>query len=546
MTPSNSSSSTGPSQGQPTQLYTTAGTVYDPGAVAPLQPPTRKGRAARWPPPSLGECALFNKSVPPGFSYRRSPPTTASSLKHYSPLQQNSARALDPSTVAKPLSRSTSDSSSSVSCTASDPRVNTTGLDKSNDKSRNMGLQYEDKKHDLASLGKLGAKGLSSLASYPNAHQNLARRALNKARETVKTAESCRSVSPTSSRQDYQRHKERTSALKLSNISSQDHGDYHGQFPKIGHVVGSTKSSMLSSGPGAPRPLTAGPPGQRQYRAGTLNKGASRALQSDTKQSSPTIDETHFDINPSKLVSLGKTTTLKMPSQPQTPSQAEQLPTKPSSIPGRQPLHDAFGPVQPPDLSRRPGRTKDTLPVEPLRQYFPDGFPSDYHYKPNPGVVLSPEGADLELQGGRYLPTLEEVTLRDARSRIAFYSPYGELLKTFDERVEEARNKLLDMRLGIDVQDEHVASPVNNIYALPQFGKPNYEFTTKFANELPTHEAATPLISMAFATLLNYWDNGRLMPKNIPTGFEKIEDYESWLRDQGTDSMPGKLQPPLN
>ncbi|KAK7743818.1 hypothetical protein SLS53_003837 [Cytospora paraplurivora] len=444
------------------------------------------------------------------------------------------------------MDRSTSDSSSSVSFTATDTRANITGLDKSDGQSRNMGLQYEDKEEDeLASLSNLGVKGLTSLASYPNAHQQMAQRALDKARETVKAAESSRSMSPTSSRQDYQRQQEGTSALQSSSLPSQDYGDYHGRFPRTGHVVGSTRSSVLSSGPGAPRPLTAGPPGQRQYRAATL-EGASRALQSDTKQPSSMVDETHFDINPSALVSLGRTTTSKMSSRPQTPFQAEQLLTKPSSILGKQPLHDAFAPVQPPDLSRRPGRTKDTLPVEPLRQYFPDGFPSDYHYETNQAIVLLPQGADLELQEGRYLPTLEEVTLRDARSRAAFYSPCGELVKTFDERVSDARNKLLDLELGIDVLDEHVAAPVNTIYALPQFGKPNYEFTTEFANELPTHEAATPLINLAFSTLLNYWDNGRLMPETIPTGFEKIEDYETWLRDQGKDSDTEELQPSLN
>ncbi|ROW16458.1 hypothetical protein VPNG_02691 [Cytospora leucostoma] len=541
MTPSNSSSSTGPSQGQPTQLYTTAGTVYNPGAVVPLQPPTRKGRTSRWPPPSQGELALLNKSAPSGYSYRRSPPTTASSLKHYSPLQQNSARAIDPSTVANPLNRSTSDSSSSVSITASNPRANITGLDKSNGQSRNMGLQYEDKEEDeLSSLSNLGVKGLTSLASYPNAHQQMAQRALDKARETVKAAESSRPMSPTS-RQDYQRPQEGTSALQSSTTPSQDYGDYHGRFPKTGHVVGSTRSSVLSSGPGAPRPLTAGPPGQRQYRAATL-EGASRAFQSDTKQASSTIDETHFDINPATLISLGRTTTSKMSSRPQTPFQTEQLPTKSSSILGRQPLHDAFAPVQRPDLSRRPGRTRDTLPVEPLRQYFPDGFPSDYHYEPNPAIVLLPQGAGLTFQEGRYLPTLEEVTLRDARSRAAFYSPCGEIVKTFDERITDARNKLLGMELGVDVQDEHVSAPVNKIYSLPQFGKPNYEFTTEFANELPTHEAATPLISMAFSTLLNYWDNGRLMPETIPTGFEKIVADETGLRDQGKDSKIGELR----
>ncbi|KUI62004.1 hypothetical protein VP1G_09140 [Cytospora mali] len=533
MTPSTSSSSTGPSQGQSTQLYTTAGTVYNPNAAIPLQPPTRKGRVSRWPPPSQAEFALFNKSIPSGYSHRRSPPTTASSLKHYSPLQQNSDRAVEPSTARTCMERSISDSSS-VSFAASNPLGSMTGLDENNDQFSNMGLQYVTKeKDDLARLNNLGVKALTSLASYPNLHQQLAQRALDKARQTVKANETSRAMSPTSSRQGIQRQQEGSGALPSTMNLGRDYADTYGRIPRIDHTVGSTRSTVLSSGPGAPRPLTAGPPGQRQYKVATL-EGAFRALQSNVRRPSSAIDEAHFDINPSALVNLGRPTTANMSSQPHTQS---------SSSFGRPPQYNAFATVHPSDPARRPGRTRDTLPVDPLRLYFPRGFPSDYHFDPEIIDPFPPNGADLELQEGRYLPTPEELRQRDARSKIAFYSSTEQLLKTFDERITDARKKLQDIELGVDEKRKRAASrqtDITNILNSSKLGKPNYEFTTDFVNELPTHEAATPIIGMAFSTLLNYWDNGRL--KGIPTGFVRMEDYELWLREKSKHGGAGQVK----
>lgn len=527
MTPSTSSSSTGPSQGQPTQLYTTAGTVYNPSAVVPLQPPTRKGRISRWLPPSQGELNLFNKSVPPGYPYRRSPPTTASSLKHYSPLQQNSDRAVEPPTTMNHLNRSTSDSSSSLSFAASHPLGIMAGLEENNGQHGSSSLQYEDKEEEeLGRISTFGVKALTSLASYPNLHQHMAQRALDKARETVKAAETSRPMSPTSSRQVFQRQQEGTGVLQQTTNLGRDYGDTYGRQPKSGHGVGSTRSNVLSSGPGAPRPLTAGPPGQRQYRAATL-EGAFRALQSNSQRPSSTIDEADFDINPSTLVNLGRPATTRMPYRTQTQS---------SSGFGKPSLHNAFVSVHPQDPGRRPSRTRDTLPVDPLRPYFPRGFPSDYHYDPKTVAPFPPNGADLELQEGRYLPTPEELRLRDARSKAAFYSSSGELLKTLDDRIIDARNKLQEIGLGVNGKYDRASArqaSIDNASNSSKLGKPNDEFTTEFVKELPTHEAATPLVNMAFSTLLSYWDNGRL--SSIPTGFVKMEDYELWLRSQGKD-----------
>ncbi|PSS03246.1 hypothetical protein BD289DRAFT_421618 [Coniella lustricola] len=97
---SSGSRSTVPSQeSQPRQpTYTTVGSVAKPQSNTPLQPPVRRGRALRWPPAVADDLAAFNQSLlanlPRGRP--RSPATTASTLQHYTPLQQNSDRAIDP------------------------------------------------------------------------------------------------------------------------------------------------------------------------------------------------------------------------------------------------------------------------------------------------------------------------------------------------------------------------------------------------------------------------------------------------------------------
>lgn len=541
MTPSTSSSSTGPSQGQPAQLYyTTAGTVYDPRTAVPLQPPARKGRASRWPPPGQADFALFNKSVPPGHPYRRSPPTTASSLKHYSPLQQNCDRAIEPSTAPNNLNSSLSDSPPYVSF-ASNPLGNMTGRGENTGQLGSMGLQYEDKEdEELArTVSNLGVKALTSLASYPNLHQQMAQRALDKAREAVKAAETSSAMSPNLQQRNFQRQQEGAVVVPLAMNPSREYGNAYGRNPRTGHAVGSTRSSVLSSGPGAPRPLTAGPPGQRQYKASTL-EAPLRTLQGNVQRPSSTIDEAHFDINPSALVNLGRETPARLPSCPQTPYLKQQVPGSDHLDLGKPPLYDAFESVRPPEPARRSNRTRDTLPVGPLRGYFPRGFPSDYRFDPDSVGPFLPNGADLQLREGRFLPTPEMMRLRDARAKAVFYASAGELLKTIDERVTYADNKLQDMELSGDEARERAAARATTkpVFDLSRIDKPNPEFTSDFVNELPTHEAATPLISLAFATLLNYWDNGRLM--SIPTGFEKMEDYNLGDQNEGMHGAIGQ------
>ena len=518
---STSSTTTIPPKGKPTQqtVYTTAGTVYNPTAT-PLQPPSRRGRASRWAPPSQAELALFNKSVLDSFPYKpyRSPPTTASSLKHYTPLQQNSDRAIEPLMGPSVSGQALSESSSTLSLKSAPSQGNTNSLNSNGRLLDDMGLTDDEKdEEELTRMSILPVRTITNLASYTNPSQKLAQKALDRARETFKTAtETTRSLTPNISQKGAQR---RDGPGVRSNSASLDREGpvTSGWISRHDHSSNATRSSVLSSGPGAPQPLTAGPPGQRQYKPSTL-EATFRALQSGTQKPASSADEKHLDNN-SSMMNMGNSVPVNMSSRPQSPQQAP--------LPANDYFETCMPVVKPttnmvlrydPAQSRR--RTYDTLSAEAVRGYFPNGFPPDLG--PPTVPLLSNSAGRLE---GRFPPTPEEIRLRDARSKIAFYSATQNLTKTLDMRIAEAQGKLRDLELGINSTRERTAARNAEIDVLlnsSKLGQPRHDFDIESANELPTHEAATPLINMAFSTLLNYWADGRLM--EIPTGFGKMEE----------------------
>jgi hypothetical protein len=526
---STSSTTTIPPKGKAAQqtVYTTAGTVYNPTAP-PLQPPSRKGRASRWTPPSQAELALLNKSVLASFSYKpyRSPPTTASSLKHYTPLQQNSDRAVEPLVGPSASGRTLSESSSSLSLNSAPSQGKANSFITNGRFLDEMRLTDDDKdEEELVRMNNLPVRTITNLASYPNPSQKLAQKALDRARETFKSAaETDPSSTPNFSRQGPQRLE--GSGLRSASASlDRDFPATSGWISKHDPLSNGTRSGVLSSGPGAPQPLTAGPPGQRQYKPSTL-EATFRALQSGTqKVSSFTIGESLLDNDPS-LMSMGKLESVTALSRPQSPGQA------PISVndcfevgmPAHNPITNM---VLRHDSAQSRRRTYDTLSAEAVRGYFPDGFPPDIG--PPTVPLLSNSAGRPE---GRFLPTPEELRLRDARSKIAFYSASQDMTKTLDMRIAEAQGRLRDLELGINTTRERSAARNAEIDALLNFptlgqpiGQPRNDIQVEVANAMPTHELATPLINMAFSTLLNYCDDGRLM--EIPTGFEKAEQSKT-------------------
>lgn len=513
----------------------------------------------RWPPAIPSDLSAFNNSILSSLprNHYRSPPTTASTLKHYSPLQQNCHRAVNPSTGRPDPERSISESSFVMSMSSPLPHnlaigggevTDQLGEDTPSQNEENKEEKEdegEDEEEELTRMSNYSVKTLTSLASYPNPHQKMAQRALDRARQTFKATGNSRPVSPNYSRQG------------LDGAGpppfGRDGSDYISRIPRNAHIHSSTRSSVLSSGPGAPQPLTAGPPGLRQYKASTL-EGPFRALQtSNQKPPSSTIDESHFEINTPSFLDLGVQPPMEMPNPARSPDHIKAFSTSGdvevhkinirglSSSQSRRPWQRVYPPT--PWVTE----PRETRTLDQIKEFYPNGVPPYYHSK----NLISVPGDNSDLYHILH-PTIVSQPLsveardqRDARHRAAFYSGKDDLYKTWDQRVEDIRKRVRDQELGISDSEDCAAvrrAEMKAAFNSFQLGKPE-NIDVKSFDRMQTDEAAQPLLGMAFSALCNYWDNGRLM--SIPTGFEqvkKLEEDDLWVRSRSTANYTGRPQ----
>lgn len=488
----------------------------------------------RWPSNIPADLAAFSNSVTGTFSHGhyRSPPTTASTLKHYSPLQQNSDRAADPFATGSAQKRPNSESPSSnmpsspwnplLSDLLADDKDIVQNLEEDcalqDEESATVLSKVDEEEEELLSrMGTYSVKTLTSLASYPNPYQKVAQLALDRARNMFKTAtlDASRTISPSLSRQGH----EGAGGPRGSGFS-RENSDHFSCVPRNGHVGSSNRSSVLSNGPGAPQPLTAGPPGQRQYKASTL-EAPFRALQGNLQNSSsPSIDEAHFEINTPTLLNLGTASIAKAPESSAILDRHDVL-----SQQTPQSKVDAFGNIYPwygygPSYSWHRA-IRDTKTLDQIKEYYPHGAPPTL-YDPKNIVSVPEDNSDL-LYVSRLAVLRQKLsflghTKMDTHHRARFYSGVPELTKTWEERLEDIREKLRRQQLGI--RGTHEISPPLN---LTEISKPR-DVPIERVNALKTHEAADPLLGMAFSTLSNYWENGLVM--DIPTGFKEVNTYD--------------------
>lgn len=553
-TRSSSSSSSAPVQGQQSEqhpTYTTVGSVYNPQTTAPLQPPARRGRALRWPPTVPVDMASFQKSGLAGFSNRgcRSPPTTASTLRHYSPLQQNQERAINPFSGSLGQKRSISRSSNTTSPVVMHLSSFSSSIGPSDNEDNQPGVEVfgrddeikdDEEDEELARMSNYSVKTLTSLAQIPNPHQKIAQRALDKARESFKAStELSRPITPILPRQGFDGAGVLPSMSKLF----RDGTDYtSGRIARHSHMSSSTRSSVLSSGPGAPQPLTAGPPGQRQYKASTL-EGPFRALQASAQKTLPSeVEEAHFDISQTSSLTFGTQSMAKLPpTHPQTPEQQQKsLPQGNGLGSSKSPIRNSVAPVSRNPSTRSEVKYHDTETLEYLKQYYPLGPPP--RYNPELSTAVPIDVRSLQVLS---LPLMsEEQERRDIRHKMAFYAGARGVFKSFDERYDDFRKKVRDRQLGLRDSNQRAASRQLEIDAalkLTELAEPN-DVSIEAVSQFPTHEAAELLLGMAFSTLARYWDNGRLT--GIPTGFDQIEKqpdrsqkYDPWTHSRGIDSF---------
>ncbi|KAM0276255.1 hypothetical protein ACHAQH_006930 [Verticillium albo-atrum] len=301
----------------PKFTYTTAGTIYNPDSLQPIQAPTRRVRSHKWGMTSAAssELSFLPKSViaslPMSSSHSRNNASMNpdSVVPQYSPLQQNLDRAVSPIASAQsPRSPSPADMEPSQiwpgSVPPNQPVISSEPIFDNCKPTEKCNMNQDEPDEDMSEdpITTLTVKSLNSLASYPNPNQQKAQKAL-RARPGARSAASTggnntnsRSATPSfgtfsfgSSDLDAGRSTSptafRTGALIFSAEGKQRETGPVRQFnslpPELDGLEfqsadntygGNTVyKSNLASGPGAPKPLTAGPPGQRQYKAGNID-----------------------------------------------------------------------------------------------------------------------------------------------------------------------------------------------------------------------------------------------------------------------------------
>ncbi|KAK1255971.1 hypothetical protein MKX07_008230 [Trichoderma sp. CBMAI-0711] len=346
--PSPTPAATTPVSSQPT--YTTAGTIYNPSSSQRLQPPARRGRlfklnveaatfvlgASKFGSP---RSILSDKGFNPDTNART--PAVAP-VQQYSPLQQNYDRAVSPATspdreaAMSPRPFTLHNQPLRARVDSLPPSRLDTGhgfmatVDSSDD---------EDDSISVGALRNMTVKSLQNLASYPNPNQKSAQKALlrgtrPKAGSSLGSGLSglaqpftYRNISPGGVRLSssdepsiglrpalsdpsalHQSYMDRRRIPRMVTSDAGPSSTYASLFESR-RSTPSTNSDMpdprslasmhLATGPGAPKPLTAGPPGQRQYRPSTF-ESTFKALKSQAAayQASVTDAEDDMDAHP--------------------------------------------------------------------------------------------------------------------------------------------------------------------------------------------------------------------------------------------------------
>lgn len=517
---------------QPT--YTTAGTVYNPHAAPPIQPPTRRARS-RVPNPQA-DLSQIGRLV--GFDdHHRSPPTTVPSLQHYSPLQQNYDRATNPTD-------SLNDQEENYTYHASEERAFPTWTSgnmplagwhpsppsppapESHDSTKDEEDNDFDKADEaqMSLLKHYSTKTVTNLAQYDTSTGRTARAYLERARATAPLAkgqETHRSSTPAFAQHTHQdipgnsvqsapmrstldpsayATRVRNNTDDMQQYDGYGSSDLHRQTSRRSHVNGHAAGyTTLSNGPGAPRPLTAGPPGHRQHSRATFEMSM-RVLQESSRHLRREAGEARSETYLYGAVSDGRPTSTNLP-RPASPYETiSMIANNDGVVPSV--YHDHA-------LHSRDTRITDTLPREAAQQYYPDGFPENYNER-NVTAISSRWQMHYDFTGGRS-PRVgmsrEEQLLQDAKIDTDFYAGTSGLGKTIDNVLAERQRKQFDRRLGF-IGDGRDRAANRQLQLAMAFNVPSSksqypQLSIEDVKRQKTSDAAKPLIDMAFATLLN-------------------------------------------
>lgn len=430
------------------QKYTTVGSIYNPSAI-PLQPPTRRGRTAKWLPHT--DFTTSRASLYASRNQPISPSTDSNSrpLLRYSPLQQNSARAVSPPTSAVGSNKLPVPHSSSFSNTV--PFVLPAESDM---------VEGQDVSEDDETLKAFSVKTLANLASYPNPHQKGAQRLL-----------SCRPSAPLASLRGARSDPQGL----VTSFGSDGVGEYDVQPPQGQSIY----DSILSNGMGAPQPLKAGPPGLRQHKSSNV------PLQ---RYSSPM----HTVTSIQQPQAVDESTTSQMTVAQKFPRQARYAlgpDFNPCYSEGEGPTKSVLG-IQ--YITKKPAVT-DTLPADKAAEYYYNNhLPSDFNYATASISRDWTRDYPLNWFGQSWLRSQDNIWAHQNKINRDWYEGSGMMNKSMATALCEKNRRDMERTIGVERKPEREDKQAIQKISISQ------------AKAMPLSEHAMPLISMAYQTLINH------------------------------------------
>ncbi|KAJ9155531.1 hypothetical protein NKR23_g1589 [Pleurostoma richardsiae] len=422
-------------------------------------------------------------------------------------------------------------------------------------------------------MSSFNVKALQNLASYPNRSQHHAQAALARGRAPLTTATNSQHAAtpPGNSYTTVPDSKESSdlpsefweavaqdpTILRGADFSSQararaeiirQNGKIAPPYPLIDtHRIVSKRPLnpqakgyiTLSSGPGAPPPLQAGPPGHRHYTPSTL-EGASKALREDT-QTYHSADQLNSGAGFHDAVSHDRLAASILPSRAMSPDGARLTPAT-----GNSDVHPIAppAPIAPPtstipksEVEVKPKRQEiiDTLSPEEALKYYPKGFPPNYVH--NVVTPISSDWTDAYPIHCRLKTSMspEEKVLHDAKLDELFYAGSGGLRKTMDDTIRDAERRVYGNQYGaIGQEREHFVSHQGHSSAASASDRgcrAEYPpLSIEDVNGQETSDASEPLLNMTFEMLLSYMeDEGR---KCV---FSRFDNPDEWMIDYSAD-----------
>lgn len=372
----------------------------------------------------------------------RSPPSAENQPLHYSPLQQNTDRAVSPHNVNFKFGMP----SVSFVSTASAEGVGCDKYDDTNTSNQSMEAEGDDLENDtMKHLKQMSTKTLTNLASYENPKQKCAQKILSAARSA-----------PVSS------GRTRVDQVSVGSCFQTD-----GAGGETTNTM--TYRSILAKGPGAPQPLTAGPPGLRQPKGPAIEHATA-------------VRQILYSAKEFSLAQLELRRSLSI-DQCQTVSRECNSRKTYTVTPIQETLHTD---------RNSSAKIFDTLSPDEARKYYGKGqLPTNFNYEVQALSFFG--GQDLRKGRHHLFPCSREALAAHNFEIDGLWSEGTAMItKSMDQAILEQKHRHFERFNGCTVEEKRklphkVDNPVLSIQE---------------ANSIPTCEHSKYLLSMAFQTLI--------------------------------------------